>query len=190
MHEGQEPTIGTDGPCLGSDTGGILFALTVVFIWGSVILSNVVHVATAGVVADWWFNGTQQTHVTWNSFKRSVTYSFGSICFGSLVTAVVRALRQLLYEVRRAGQDENNGAPVLVACAQCLLDMLDGIISYVNRYAYIYMSIYGSSYLESGRSVVELFEKRGLTTIVNDQVLTKPNMRMHSFPWHNNDGYI
>lgn len=162
-----------DGPCLGSDTGGLLFILTVVFIWGSVILSNVVHVATAGVVADWWFNGTQQTHVTWNAFKRAISYSFGSICFGSLVTATVRALRQMLYEVRRAGQDERNGAAALVACAQCLLDLLDGIISYVNRYAYIYMAIYGTSYLESGRTVVDLFQKKGYTTIVNDQVRTE-----------------
>jgi hypothetical protein len=88
-----------------------------------------VHCTTAGVVAEWWFTGNR-AGATWASFKRALTTSFGSICFGSLFLAVIRALHQMLLEMRKS---ENNAC---VCLANCLLTCVDSVATYFNRYAF------------------------------------------------------
>ena len=41
-------------------------------------------------------------------------------------------------------------------------------IEYFNKWAYVYIGVYGYSYQESGRRVMELFKERGWTSIVSD----------------------
>lgn len=72
-----------------------------------------------GVVAEWYLNGAQTASSTWSSFKRAATTSFGSICFGSLIVAVVKAVHQMALEARK------NKNSTVVAIAECLLSMLE-----------------------------------------------------------------
>lgn len=74
------------------------------------MLSNIVHVATAHSISHWWFyglpdaggvlRGTSQSSswkVVQNSIIHSCTRLLGPIAFGSLLVAVVRSLRSLVY---------------------------------------------------------------------------------------------
>lgn len=59
----------------------------------------------------------------------ALTTSFGSICFGSLVVAIIQALRSLANEAR------NNGDAQCLACiAECILACLQGIVEYFNKW--------------------------------------------------------
>jgi hypothetical protein len=69
-----------------------------------------------------------------------MTTSFGSICFGGLVVAFIQALRMLANSARANG-DGN----FLVCIAECLLACLASIIEYLNKWAFIYVGIYGFS---------------------------------------------
>jgi Plasma-membrane choline transporter len=53
---------------------------------------------------------------------------------------------------------------------QCILSCIQGIIESLNRWAYVYVGLYGFSYLEAGRNVVQLFENKGWTAIVADDL--------------------
>jgi Plasma-membrane choline transporter len=56
-----------------------------------------------------------------------MTTSFGSICFGSLLVAIIQALRTIAQEA------QNNGDAQIFACiAQCILGCLASIIEYFN----------------------------------------------------------
>ena len=60
------------------------------------------HTTTAGVVATWWFTPEEEyeaEHVTMPAVKRSCTSSFGSICEGSLIVAIIETLRQMAEQV-------------------------------------------------------------------------------------------
>lgn len=70
-------------------------------------------------MAEWFLNGAQTASSSWASFKRAATTSFGSVCFGSLLVAIVRTMHQMLVEMRKS---ENNTA---AACAECLLGLLE-----------------------------------------------------------------
>lgn len=53
------------------------------------MIKNVVHVTCAGTMASWYFV-TNEPNVVASAFRRACTFSFGTICFGSLIVAVLR----------------------------------------------------------------------------------------------------
>ena len=53
---------------------------------------------------------------------RALTTSFGSICFGSLLVALIQALKQLAHEAR-----QNGDSGILACIAECILGCLESI---------------------------------------------------------------
>ena len=82
----------------------IIFLLLISLYWTQQIISNVVHVTVAGTVGTWWFCPHEAASCcsegVRSSYFRSMTYSFGSICFGSLLVAIAQAMKTLLEKVR------------------------------------------------------------------------------------------
>ena len=52
------------------------------------VVKGIMHVTTAGVVGSWWFSPHVRGDVVLQSIKQSVTTSFGSVCFGSLIVII------------------------------------------------------------------------------------------------------
>lgn len=148
---------------------GIIFLFLVSYYWTHQVITNTVHVTTVGVIGTWWFVPDEASsccsRALTDSFVRATTYSFGSICFGSLVVAVVQALRAL----HRMAQD-NEDMSILVCIIDCILACIQGIIEYFNKWAYVYVGLYGYSYLDAGRNVLTLFQHKGWTTIITDDL--------------------
>ena len=97
-----------------------------------------------------------------------MTTSFGSVCLGALVVAVVQTVRDVLrlFSRRRRGDDGHGRrgtelAAVVGACADCLLDALERLLKYANRYALSYVAAYGMSFTAGSRKVYALFADRG-----------------------------
>ena len=127
------------------------------------------HVTTAGTVATWWFI-PDEASASWSqaiqdSLFRALSYSFGSICFGSFLVSLIQALRALERHTR-----ESRDAQFVHCIIQCILGLIEGIIEFINRWAYVYVGMYGFSYLEAGRSVMELFQNKGWTVIITDDL--------------------
>ncbi|GMH99868.1 hypothetical protein TrLO_g758 [Triparma laevis f. longispina] len=159
---------GNDGDASGLN-GGIVFALLICFYWAHQVISNVVHVTVAGTVGTWWFNPLAassccSTGVT-SSLKRATTFSFGSICLGSLLVAILNALRAMVHSARYADDG------IIVCIADCILGCLESIMEYFNRWAFIYCGLYGYSFMEAGKNVIRLFKARGWTMIINDDLV-------------------
>jgi hypothetical protein len=96
--------------------------------------SAAVHVTTVGVIGTWWFVPDEaSSHCSpalADSFFRSVTYSFGSICFGSFLVAFVQALRALEYYSR-----DNDDLQFLNCIIQCLLACIQAIVEEFTKWA-------------------------------------------------------
>lgn len=147
------------------------FPFLLSYYWTHQVITNVVHVTIAGVVGTWWFAPEEASSclssAVRESFLRSATYSFGSICFGSLLVALVQALRALVDNSR----ERSDGNGFLLCIAQCLLSCLQGIIEYFNKWAFVYVGLYGYSYIEAGKNVTTLFKARGVELLVTDQLI-------------------
>jgi hypothetical protein len=163
-----------DSDCNNSMNEGLVFALLVSLFWSQQVISNVVHATVAGVVGTWWFANEEASSfcspAVAESFLRSTTTSFGSICFGSLLTAIIKALRQMVQSARNDDR-RSDGNGILLCLAECVLACLEGIMQYFNKYAFIYCSLYGYDYLTAGRNVLSLFNARGWTVIINDDMV-------------------
>lgn len=101
---------------------GFLFVLS--FYWTHQVLKNITRATVSGVVGTWWFSpseaGSFCSTAVAGSFIRSTTYSLGSICFGSLIVAILHMLRNSL---RRAQNDRNGG--ILRCIAMCILAYIE-----------------------------------------------------------------
>jgi len=153
------------------DPGGIvLFALLLSYHWTFQVIKNVVHVTVAGTVGTWWFVPTEGSSCCSNgvrdSFARSVTTSFGSICMGSLLVAIIEAAKSMVRHLR----ESEDGGGILLCLAECLLSCLQDVMEYFNMWAFVFVGLYGYGFIESGKNVINLFKTRGWTTIITDNL--------------------
>jgi hypothetical protein len=129
-------------------------------------------------MATWCFDKRDADHccspAVFGSVYRSMTYSFGSICLGSLLQALISVFRYIV-ESARSQRERNDGGGacgnILLCILECFAKLLEDVIDYFNQWAYVFVGIYGYSYLESGRRVIELFRARGWTAIINDNLV-------------------
>ena len=157
------------GAAMSSIGGTVLFLFFLSFYWTHEVLKNTVHVTVAGVIGTWWFAPEEASSfcsgAIMDSFVRATTYSFGSICFGSLLVAIVQALRALHRHAH-----ENDDCSFVICIVDCILGCIEGIIEYLNKWAYVYVGLYGYSYLDGGRNVMTLFQNKGWSTIIADDL--------------------
>jgi hypothetical protein len=153
--------------------------LLVSFYWTLQVISNVIHTTVAGTVGTWWFSPMEANSCCssglLDSWGRSMTYSFGSICLGSLIVAILEMIRTM---VRSAAN--NRRAGIFRCVFECLLLYIERVAEYFNRWAFVYVGLYGYSYMEAGKNVITLFKQRGWTTIITD-TLTSRMIGMVSF---------
>lgn len=165
----------TTTSCSGSLAWGYFFLLLLAFFWTEQVFQNTIHVTIAGVVSTWWFSpedaGSCCSVAIKDSFVRATTTSFGSICFGSLLVAIIQTLRAMVNMARSDG-DQNACAAFLLCLVDCLLRCLEDALEYFNKYAYIYVGMYGYSYLEAGKNVMTLFTQKGWSIIISDNLIS------------------
>lgn len=122
----------------------ILAGLLLSFYWTCQVLKNVLHTTIAGVVGTWWFapedaaTGGCCNATLRDSWHRSTVYSFGSICLGSLVVAILQVLQFLVQMARQQEDDQGRRrrqTSLLWCLLQCIVDQLEKLFEYVNKWA-------------------------------------------------------
>jgi len=143
-----------DGYCEHEINSFLVFLFLLSFYWTTQVIKNIVHVTVAGTVGTWWFVPGEArsccSPAVRNSYWRSVTTSFGSICFGSLLVAIIQATREIIYSMR----NEDNS--LLVCLLDCILGLLEQLAEYFNKWAYIYVGLYGYGFVEASVSVLQV----------------------------------
>ena len=81
-----------------------------------------------------------------------MTTSFGSICFGSLLVAIVQAIRQIVEAARR----NDDLGPFIACCIDCILGCIEGLLEYFNKWAFVYVGLYGYGYYEARKNDMAL----------------------------------
>jgi hypothetical protein len=106
------------------------------------------------VYGAWYFNPNNPSKgATRGAFKRSVTYSFGSISLGSLLVAIIQFLRQICSAAQHnASADGNIVGSILFCILGCLIGILNWAVEFLNRYAFSYIALYGKSYVEAAKA--------------------------------------
>ena len=155
--------------------GFVMFVLVLSFYWTHQVLKNVVRATVSGVVGTWWFSpieaGSFCSTAVSASFIRSTTYSLGSICFGSLIVAILHMLRNSL---RRAQSDRNGG--FLRCIALCIL-------TYIERYVCVVAMALAFALISSNSlcCLTECFTLSGLLSISISGLTSMPGFMVCTY---------
>ncbi|KAJ3277565.1 putative choline transporter, neither null mutation nor overexpression affects choline transport [Borealophlyctis nickersoniae] len=169
----------------GSSSGAlyaVYVAMLLIFYWTIQVIKNTVHVTVSGLFATIYFQGVTSANSqsvtvpvrnpTAKSAGRALTTSFGSICFGSLLIAIIQTIRQLAQNFSRDMQNSGNIFLIIVGCClSCILICLEGMLAYFNLYAFTQVAIYGKGYWQAGKDTWNLFMHRGLEAVINDNLI-------------------
>ncbi|KAJ1660850.1 pH nine-sensitive protein 1 [Dispira simplex] len=164
-----------DHSCSNGALIGVIIYLALVWYWVSQIISNVLHTTVAGVFAThYFFDGTLQgyptTNPTLSALKRAATNSFGSICLGSLVVAILQTIRGILQTLISMETDGALGG-FLSCCVGCILGMIQGLVEFFNKYAYVEVAMYGKAYIPAAKDTWRLIKDRGIDALINDDLV-------------------
>mmetsp|Transcript_14839 Transcript_14839/g.22939 ORF Transcript_14839/g.22939 Transcript_14839/m.22939 type:complete len:805 (+) Transcript_14839:134-2548(+) len=144
--------------------------LFVSYYWTYQVLRHIVMVAVAGTIGSWWFKTDSALKET---FLRATVFNFGSICYGSLYIGVVQFLRQIT-EGMRPHHDESSLMCLYeftLFFQERLVTLVDNLADSFTPWAFTYIGLYHYSLKESGHKVNELFDRRGWSRIVTDDLI-------------------
>lgn len=113
--------------------------------WTVQVVKYTVQTIVAGVSATWYFTPQEASSfcssAVRSSIQRSLTTSFGSVCLGALLVAVIQFLDWLVknLRMRRSESREHGGGgaaveALLLCCLDCILSLMEDIVQYFNKW--------------------------------------------------------
>ncbi len=153
----------------------LMFLLLVSLYWGSQVIINILQTTISGVISTWYFQPNREK-VVLGSLFRACTYSFGSICLGSLLVAIVHVFRDMVDgAIKRINRVESRQGNLLRCITLCVLSFLlrylEIMLVYFNKYSFCYMASWGVDYFTASSKVQQLFSRRGWSIVINDNLI-------------------
>lgn len=151
---GSNPACSTGaGGCSSAKVIGLIFFITFAAYWISEWIKNTIHTTISGVYGSWYFLPNNfPKGATRGALRRALTYSFGSISFGSLIVAIINCLRQLCSIAQNQQGANGNIAGYIAFCVlSYLIAILDWAVQFINRYAFSHIALYGKSYIAAAK---------------------------------------
>lgn len=158
------------GGCSTAKVAGLLVFITFAMYWISEWLKNTIHTTISGVYGSWYFHPQNPPRgATRGALKRSLTYSFGSISFGSLIVAIIQFLRQVCSVARQSEAAQGNIVATIMFCILgCLISLLEWAVQFLNRYAFSYIALYGKAYIPAAKDTWSMIKQRGIDALINE----------------------
>lgn len=171
------------GGCSNGKLIGVIIFITFAGFYISEVIKNTIHVTISGVYGSWYYcSKSDQGMPRWpasGSFKRAMTYSFGSISFGSLLIAIINLIRYLLELARSAQAQYSDGgvgaiiSMICLFCVSCFLNIIEWAVTYFNHYAYTVVALYGKAYIPAAKDTWTIIRARGIDALINDCLIDK-----------------
>jgi Plasma-membrane choline transporter len=144
------------------------FLLVLSFFWTLQVLQGILSVTVSGQISYWYFyskSDRMPRFPTLMSLGRALTYSFGSICFGSLLVALLATFR---YMMKKAKTTDRKWLKALIFCC---LRCMEEILATFNMYAFVLVTTDGLSYYQAAKATLQLAKKYGLEAVINDTLI-------------------
>ncbi|EGG17189.1 hypothetical protein DFA_08176 [Cavenderia fasciculata] len=178
---GQSITIGDSSdssdiiglPHFNSKIRNLMFFMIFAFCWVTSFISAVFQHVVAGAVSHWYFsrNPTGETnignHNAFTSLGRALSTSMGSLALGSLIIGFIEFMGVML-RISKNTNAENKLLVFVINCLQCILSCVEGIVRWVNKFGYIYVSMHGYSFCKSTKDCFDMVSRNMFSAIIMD----------------------
>lgn len=157
--------------------------------WGAGVCQNTLRCTVVGAVAAWWYVPGPARDSVSLALARATGPSLGSVCKGSLAVSLIETCRASLRGLGGVGLGGSERRPGCCPCCLCpgcclcgcrwvcgcVLDYLLGCVEAAwrafNRFAFVFVGVWGYPYGEAARLALRLFETRGWEVILNDYLI-------------------
>ncbi|EIW70886.1 hypothetical protein TREMEDRAFT_29308 [Tremella mesenterica DSM 1558] len=168
----------TSTSCSSSKVAGLIVYQTFAFYWVSQVIANVVLCTLAGgIYGGWYYYGPRAGNLglpkraTLKAFVRSITFSLGSIAFGSLIVTILEMLRLGLQALQQYEASEGDViGQILACCAVCCVSIIDGLVQWFNK-CKSFVSSHLYKYIPAAKDTWRLLRDRGIDAMVNDSLV-------------------
>ena len=146
---------------------GLFFVTLFSLYWTANVIKLVAHTTICGSVSTWYFlSGTPFESTcespTPASFKRATTTSFGTICAGGLIIAILQTIHALINTFARGA--------LRCICAS-IIGSIKALVELFSTNLFAFVAIYGQPLRPAARNTKELLVKEGMTAVANAHVL-------------------
>mmetsp|Transcript_25687 Transcript_25687/g.74288 ORF Transcript_25687/g.74288 Transcript_25687/m.74288 type:complete len:517 (-) Transcript_25687:115-1665(-) len=148
--------------------------MTIIFVWGGLVASNICHVTYAGVFGRWYYRspGEEAESPLMPSFKAAVTTSLGSICFGSFLVAFIRGMEAMVRSCKNDAASEGNYVMCIILCLlEMIISCIGDVLEYFNEWAYIQCAIRGVSFIQAAKITYSMITCANVQFIISDLLL-------------------
>lgn len=151
---------------------GASYLFFFVLMWGSGVIGNVSHMAYCGVFSRWYFEEDEAPLL--KSLHVATVTSFGSICFGTMIVAVINTVEAVLRGVRHAAQEDGNIVGCVIALImEAVISCIGDLMEYFNQWVYAMCALRGGSFCDSARGTCTLISCTGMKAIIGDVLIDR-----------------
>lgn len=150
-----------------------ILLLCLSYYWTYQVIKTIGALTVARTFANWLLctdKTKRSTTVVKSSYIRSVTTSFGSVCVSSLLLTLMKSIHKVASYIRK--RKDKNQKSFLFFCADCMVECLLSFTVIFQEWTIIFVGIHNLSYSEAASKVIELFEMRGLSTLLTQNVVS------------------
>jgi hypothetical protein len=139
------------------------FIASVFFIWCAYVILELRLYITADTMAQWYFSATPGSvqPSTMRAVKHGLTSSFGSVCFGAAILAMIDVLREAL---KRRAQNSQGWMALVCCIINCIGQCLLSIIEQFTRFVSIATAITGKAFIPAGQDLWGMMSRLLLPT--------------------------
>ncbi|PAA71580.1 hypothetical protein BOX15_Mlig025792g1 [Macrostomum lignano] len=145
------------------------------FLWLFNFVDGLCQMTLAGAFASYYFAFNKPkdipTFPLLASFWRCIRYHMGSIAFGSLIIAIVQAIRIILeYIDAKLSGSQNPIGKFFIKCLKCCFWCLEKFVKFISKNAYIMVAIYGRNFCLSAKDAFFLILRNIVRVAVVDKI--------------------
>lgn len=141
------------------------------FFWVSNFAIALFQMSVAGAMSQWYFTREDYSSIhlgspAFKSFIHGLTYSFGSLAFGSLLVAIINFIQFLIAQARRASKTKFlSWAFCLV---ECCFGCIESLVKFINKFSFVYIAMHGYHFVKASRCSFSLLSRNFLSAAVVD----------------------
>eukprot|EP00298_Acanthocystis_sp_HF-20_P004029 c14377_g1_i1.p1 GENE.c14377_g1_i1~~c14377_g1_i1.p1 ORF type:complete len:624 (+),score=148.92 c14377_g1_i1:39-1910(+) len=153
-----------------STTQFALFYHVFAYLWVLFIAEAITRTTIAACASTWYFTRDKDDHpsksdqisfwVVPTSLYRTIYYNFGSIVLGTLLTTLLTIVKFFVILLQKLNKEkEEERTNFFLKCTAFCVVALSAVVSYINKYAYIQIAMYGIGFGKAAHRSAEIIGK-------------------------------
>ncbi|XP_035221732.1 choline transporter-like protein 2 isoform X2 [Stegodyphus dumicola] len=143
--------------------------------WGLFFAVGIGQVSLAGAFSTYYWTLDKSKGLpcgaAFTGFYYCIRYHLGSVAFGSLLIATVRMIRVMLeYIDQKLKKYDNKLTRAIMCCMKCCFWLLEKVLRFISKNAYIMIAIYGKNFCTSARKAFMLLMRNIVRVVVLDKI--------------------